>query len=185
MIKPIGIKISKNCKNLNEFNNLISDLLTNDTVQQMSQYIQHGDTTTLQHCINVAYYNYRICKKLSWNTRAAARAGLLHDLFLYDWHHYDRHKGELWHGANHPKLALANASKLFSLNMLESEMIEKHMFPVTLSLPRHKETYVIVLVDKYCGLLETVLFRVQIIGHAFLKLKSKMSRKKDISQITE
>ena len=56
-------------------------------------------------------------------------------------------------------------------------MIEKHMFPLNITaLPKYRETLVIVLVDKYCGLLETVIPRLKKLSSPFLKLMAKRSR---------
>ena len=65
-----------------EFNDIIKDIISNDTVLQMKNYIQHFDTNCFQHCKNVAYYSYLMCKKLGLDYRSAARAGMFHDLFL-------------------------------------------------------------------------------------------------------
>ena len=50
------------------------------------------------------------------------------------------------------------------------------MFPLAISLPRHKETVVIILVDKYCGLIETVAFRVRLAEHQARKLKRMITK---------
>lgn len=100
---------------------------------------QHGRlfsarrTTCLRHSINVSYLSYLFCKKHGLDARAAARGGLLHDLFLYDWHFYRRRKGERLHGFEHPKKALANASAMFSLTWKEREIILRHMWPLTIT----------------------------------------------------
>ena len=70
-----------------EYYYYVQDLINEEPVVQMKQYLQHGTTTTFEHCLNVSYYNYLICKKFGLDARAGARAGLLHDLFLYDWHY--------------------------------------------------------------------------------------------------
>ena len=104
----------------------------------------------------MSYLSYLFCKKHGLDARAAARGGLLHDLFLYDWHFYRRRKGERLHGFEHPKKALANASALFSLTWKEREIILRHMWPLTITPPRCREAYVIVAYDKYCSLMETL-----------------------------
>ena len=43
----------------------------------------------------------------------------------------------------------------YSLNNIEKDIIEKHMWPLTLRLPKYKESYVVLMVDKYCALFET------------------------------
>jgi uncharacterized protein len=52
----------------------------------MEKFIQHSDVSCLEHCMSVSYNSYLICRRLGLNYQAAARGGLLHDLFLYDWH---------------------------------------------------------------------------------------------------
>lgn len=139
----------------NGYYDTVSDLLNNEFVLKMKDYTQHGVTTTYQHCINVSYYNYKLCKFFKLNARAGARAGLLHDFFLYDWHTYKKDTRYKLHGFTHPKTALQNASQHFELSACEKDIILKHMFPLTITPPSYKETIVIVLVDKYCGLIET------------------------------
>ena len=68
-----------------EFNSIISDIINNDAVKEMKKYNQHYDCDCYSHCLDVAYTSYLICKKLKLDYRSAARAGMLHDFFLYDW----------------------------------------------------------------------------------------------------
>lgn len=138
------------------FYSCISDLVHHPVVLSMKRYTQHGETDCYQHCVNVAYYNYYFCTVLGLDACSAARAGMLHDLFLYDWHTQAARTGQHFHGLTHPKCALRHAEKYFVLNDLEQEMILKHMWPLTIVPPSHWETLVICLVDKYCSLCETV-----------------------------
>ncbi len=120
----------------------------------MKSIVHHGHTTTFQHCLNVSYYNYFFCKLLSFDARSAARGGLLHDLFLYDWHL--KEYGGPKHAWGHAGFALVNAKKHFELNEIEIDIIKKHMFPLNIALPRYRETVVITIVDKICGIWEVV-----------------------------
>ena len=142
---------------------LVSDLLDSEVVMQMKQYMHHGHTTCFQHCLNVSYYNYLICKLLSLDERAGARAGLLHDLFFYDRKEYNlsKQKWQASHSKHHSLLAASNASEITSITALEKDMIEKHMWPVTRPMPKYKETYVITVIDKYCAVLEFCVPKVQ------------------------
>lgn len=140
---------------------VVQDIWENEQVQSMRQYPQHGVTSCLQHSLNVSYLSYRFCLAHGLDARAAARAGLLHDLFLYDWHAHRREKGERLHGFTHPGKALENARRLFSLTPKESDIILRHMWPLTLTPPNSREAYVVVLVDKYTSLLET--FRCEVL----------------------
>lgn len=55
----------------------------------------------------------------------------------------------------HPKIALENSKKLFDLNEKEKDIILKHMWPLTLSLPKYKESFIVTLADKYSTFIET------------------------------
>lgn len=161
MLRAIASKIdildNKNSIAL-EYHSYVESLINNSFVLQMKLYIQHGSTTCYQHCINVSYYSYRFCKLLklfNFDIKSVARAGLLHDFFLYDWHNKKREKGNKLHGFSHPQIALENAKLHFELNDCECDIILKHMFPLNIQPPKYKETMVVVLVDKYCAILET------------------------------
>lgn len=131
-----------------EYINLIRDLLENKMVQEMKKYKQHFNVTRFNHCLLVSYNSYLMCKKKKLDYKSAARAGLLHDLFLYDWHKRENgRKG--FHAFTHSKTALQNAMKITNLNDIEKDMIIKHMWPVTWQLPKYKETFIITFVDKY------------------------------------
>lgn len=137
-----------------EFINIIKDILENETVQQMNNYKQHYETTCFEHCLVASYYCYLYCKKLNLDYISCSRAAMLHDLFLYNWRkRQNGRKG--FHAFTHPKTAYENASKLFNLNDKESDIILKHMWPVTLSFPKYKESFLLTIVDKYCALYES------------------------------
>lgn len=140
--------------NDNEFQMIIKDLITNDTVKQMKNFRQHYETTCYDHCYTASYYCYLICKKYNLDYKSAARAAMLHDLFLYDWRERQPDRKGL-HAFTHGKTACENACKLFNLNEKEKDMIIKHMWPVTLELPRSLEGFVLTFVDKYCAMSES------------------------------
>ncbi len=137
----------------NEYRQCIDDLLTNPIVLSIQNFVQHGNLSCLEHCINVSYKSYIICKYLNLNYRSAARGGLLHDLFLYDWHISKPQNG--LHAFTHPTTALKNANMYFNLNDAEKDIIVKHMWPLTLKIPKYKESFIVSLVDKYCAFTET------------------------------
>ena len=110
-----------------EYMECVKDILCHPVFQSMDQYIQHGTTTCKTHCIQVSYLGYKLCKQLGGNWRSAARAGLLHDLFLYDWHTHAKETGQYFHGFTHPKAALENADRYFRLTGEERMIILRHM----------------------------------------------------------
>ena len=96
-------------KEFREFYRTIQDVAEHPVVLRMKKYPHHGDTSCYKHCMRVAYFNYIICKKLHLDAKSAARAGMLHDLFLYDWHTHARETGERLHGFTHAEKAYKNA----------------------------------------------------------------------------
>lgn len=139
-----------------EFNLIINDLINNETVLEMKKYYQHGSTSCFEHCYNVAYVCYKMAKKLGLDYVSATRGAMLHDLFLYDWRTPKKDRvNKKMHTFTHGKIALNNATKLFKLNDTEKDMILRHMWPVTLKMPKTKEGFLLTLADKYCAIIET------------------------------
>ena len=143
-------KIDKNT----EFQEIIKPLIANETVQQMKNFKQHYNTSCFDHCYMASFYCYLICKKLKLDYISATRAAMLHDLFLYDWRKKQPDRKGL-HAFTHGKTACENACKLFDLNDKEKDIIKKHMWPVTLALPKSREAFILTFVDKYCALSES------------------------------
>ena len=156
-------------KDTKEFEQIIEDICNNQTVLKMKDYRQHYDTSCYDHCKNVAFISYRICKKLKLDYKSTARAAMLHDLFLYNWRErQDGRKG--LHAFTHPKTALENARKIYDLNEKEEDIILKHMWPLTVKLPKYPESYVVTLADKYSAICEScVHYRENIFSKRMLR----------------
>lgn len=152
-----------------EYYECIKDIINNELVLKMSEFNQHGVTSCLEHSLNVSYNNYKICKNLNLDYSSAARAGLLHDFFLYDWHVKRKNKLFEKHGFTHSKIALSNALTCFTLNNMEKDIILKHMWPLNIALPKYKETYIMIFIDKIISVSE--VFQVLNIKRYFLKVK--------------
>lgn len=129
-----------------EFANIIKEITNNEKVNEMKRYKQHYDVSTYEHCIHVSYMCYVICKKLRLDYIENTKKPEFLKRYLR------------LHAFSHPKIALKNAKDEFELNELEQEMILKHMWPVTIALPRHIETYIITIADKLCAINESVEF---------------------------
>lgn len=139
------------------FEELIKEYFESDVVQEMDQYIQHGTTTTLEHCENVAWISYLINEKLHLNADEKELIGvaMLHDLFLYDWH--DGEPSRKTHGFDHPEIACNNAIKHFGISEKEQEAIRSHMWPLNITkIPKSKVALIVCIADKYCALIETI-----------------------------
>ena len=164
--KEVNMKAKKELISEVEFQEIISDLVHNETVQQMKNFRQHYETTCFDHCYTAAFYCYKICKKFNLDYRSATRAAMLHDLFLYDWRERQPDRKGL-HAFTHGICACKNACKIFDLNEKEKDIILKHMWPVTIAFPKSIEGFILTFVDKYCA-----------ISESFKILKSRLFRKK-------
>ena len=130
----------------------VAPLLGTPAVQQLRQFHQHtAATTRLDHCMTVAYFSFTVCRRFGLDYRAAARGGLLHDLYAENWPGSDG--GALSRWRTHPAAALENA-RVFGLSDKEADIIVKHMWPLTLTPPRYRESFVVSCADKAAAILE-------------------------------
>ena len=141
----------------------------NPKVQQMREFIQHGDVTTYQHCKNVVlvscWLNHRL--HLGADETSLAVGAFLHDFYLYDWHkkgtfHGIRRLFEM-HGFSHPGCACVNAEKVFHITKKEQSIISSHMWPLTFRhVPSCREAIIVCLADKYCAVVESMFKRSRV-----------------------
>lgn len=142
--------------NIKNFSEYIGEIENVSEIHKMKEYMQHGKLSTYSHCKQVSYYSYVLAQKLKLNLDYASliRGAFLHDFYLYDWH--TRNDGHNLHAFTHPKKALENASKSFKLNSKEINIIDSHMWPLTINkFPKSKEAIIVCLVDKYCAIRES------------------------------
>ena len=118
---------------LEEFCRTTEELLGSDAVRMMGRWKHHGHISTLDHSLFVAYCSYRAARALRLDETAAARAGLLHDLYLYDSRDTSAHPG--WQCFDHPRAAARNAAELTALSEKERNIILSHMWPLGGQLP--------------------------------------------------
>ncbi len=133
-----------------EYNAIVADILDNEEFLKLRNFFHHN-SSIYEHAKIVSYIAYRLCKYLNLDYKSAARGALLHDFFLYDWRDHDEPElaKDKYHGFEHPKIALGNALKHFSLNDVEKDIIVKHMWPLTLIPPKYQESYIVTFTDKY------------------------------------
>ena len=92
--------------------------------------------------------------KLNLDYKSVARAGMLHDFYLYDWR--IKSSWHRWHAFKHGRFASINACKLFDLSNKEIDMIKKHMWPVTPIPPKSIEGFILTFADKYSASIESL-----------------------------
>ena len=137
---------------LNEFCRTTRELLASEQVRSMGRWNHHGRITTLDHSLFVAYLSYRAARALGLDAQAAARGGLLHDLYLYDGHDRTAYPGN--HCFYHPAAALNNARELVEMSEKEENIIVSHMWPRAKTMPRSREALIVNVADKFCAVLE-------------------------------
>lgn len=113
----------------------------------------HPGASCYEHSVFVSYVAFRLARRWGLDFRAAARGGLLHDLYLYDARDHRNYEGNQCFA--HPKAALKNARALCgSLSPKEENIIISHMWPLARRRPRYGEAYVVNLADKFCATAE-------------------------------
>ena len=101
----------------------------------------------------MAYIAFRLARRWNLDYVAAARGGLLHDLYLYNPKDRTAHPGNQCF--DHPKFALRNAETLCGrLTPKEQNIIISHMWPLARRMPRCREAFVVKLSDKLCATAE-------------------------------
>ncbi len=142
-------KMKLNAADDSEFLEILGEISSNSEYQRLKDFYHHS-SSIYEHIINVAYTTFRISKYLKLDYRSATRGALLHDFFCYDWRNHDLPDlaADKFHGIEHPKIALANSEKHFTLNSIEKDIILKHMWPLTIQPPKYKESYVVTFADK-------------------------------------
>lgn len=127
-----------------------SDILQHPNFLSEQKYRHHKYTTTYQHSIHVAMISLEIVDRyhiVNISLEDLVRGALLHDYYLYNWHN----RAERWHKPHaykHPKIAAENAVRDFSINGKVYDEISKHMWPLTLGIPKYKESWIVTMSDK-------------------------------------
>lgn len=137
---------------------LLQRLPSTEEAGRMKRYIQHGRISTYDHVLSVVRLSYYLNRHFHLGARDAelVRGAFLHDFYLYDWHE-GGYPGRL-HGLHHPAIALENAMRLYPLTDVEQNIIESHMWPLTLrKIPRCRAAWIVCVADKICSAYETVV----------------------------
>ena len=136
-----------------EYKKIVKEIFRNVEFKKLYN-IEHHGISRMEHSIKISYYAYKIAKKLGIDYVSVARGGLLHDFFLDG----DERNGKrkFLDTFTHPKRALKTSIDNFTVNDIEKNIIVSHMFPIYLSLPKYKESFLVNLVDKIIGCKELI-----------------------------
>ena len=139
-----------------EFESIVSDIVLNKDFNKLNKDMHHG-ITRYEHSMRVARHSFMACKLFKMKEiNEVTRAALLHDFYSDEELEGIKSNKKL---KKHPEKALNNSLKYFELNDMQKDVISKHMFPVTLSLPKYKESYLVSLIDKVVGAYEMLRFK--------------------------
>ena len=137
------------------FDSIAKEMLSNSKFMRLAYESHHG-MTRLDHSLNVARKVYHYAIKFKLDYISATRAAIMHDFFTNA--DFISNHG-LIQGVVHPDIALANARGEFEVNDKEANMIESHMFPLSITLPRSKEAWLLTIVDKIQAIIEYATYK--------------------------
>lgn len=131
----------------------VGELLASPQVQAMRDIRHHPGVSCYEHSVFVSYTAFRLAGKWGGDRRAAARGGLLHDLYLYD----PRSLPSWRQCFAHPVAAARNAAALRGgLSSKEENCILAHMWPLSVRMPHSREAAAVCLADKLCSVAEVL-----------------------------
>jgi len=139
-----------------EYLEIVSFILEHPEFKKRLKYHHHENRSVYVHSLIVSYNSYKVSKFFHLDYRKSAIGGLLHDFYYNDWQASPKRKKKIseLHGISHPKEALENSKKIFPevIDKKTSDIIVKHMFPLTIRPPKYLESWVITIVDKCVSL---------------------------------
>lgn len=125
-----------------EFEKIIKPIMENKEFRKLDEVSHHG-ISRLHHSLRVAYFSYKISKKLRLEYKETTEAALLHDFFIDE----VDDENSLFKLRRHPLYAEQNASKHFNLTDRQKDIIKTHMFPITFTPPKYIESWIVDIVD--------------------------------------
>ncbi len=143
-----------------EYLDIVKPILDHPEMQKRKTFVHHESCSVYDHCLSVSIISYCWAKILGWDYRSAAIGGLLHDFYDEPWqnemHEVTQHckKFREKHGFVHARKAAANARKFFPDYVDEKvdNIIRRHMFPLNITPPKYKESWLVSTADKYSSL---------------------------------
>ena len=138
-----------------EFLDIVSPIINNEEFLKRKNYAHHENESVYDHSMKVAFSSYLCAKKLKLDYKSVAIGGLLHDFYYEDWQNKHVHKKFFqMHGFVHARQALENSKKVFPelMNKTIENIILRHMFPLNITPPKYKESWIVSIMDKKCSM---------------------------------
>lgn len=154
-------KIEKYLEPDTEYYKIVKPILESTEFQKRKEFVHHESCSVFDHCLLVSILSYRWAKKWNCDYKSAAIGGLLHDFYDKPWQTKDHKIAEhakvhffKQHGFVHASQATKNAYKYFPelINPRIENIIKRHMFPLNITPPKYKESWIITMVDKYVSM---------------------------------
>ena len=131
----------------------VAALLAAPEVARLKTIRHHPGVSCYEHSAFVSYVAWRLARRWGADGALAARAGLLHDLYLYD----PRSLPSWRQCFAHPVAAARNAAALEgALSPKEENCILAHMWPLSVRAPHSREAAAVCLADKLCSVAEVL-----------------------------
>ncbi len=136
-----------------EYQACVEELLSSPQVARLKDIRHHPGVSCYEHSAFVSYVAWRLARRWGADGTMAARAGLLHDLYLYD----PRSLPSWRQCFAHPRAAAVNAAALRGgLSPREENCILAHMWPLSVRAPHSREAAAVCLADKLCAVAEVL-----------------------------
>ncbi len=140
---------------------VLAPYISDEKVQEMKNYVQHGNVSTYEHVSDVTKLCYLMNTRLHLGAdeKTLLAGAFLHDFYLYDWHTVGKQLDGL-HGYVHADIAARNAKKRFDIDDKVHSVIKTHMWPLNLTaVPSSKEAWILTTADKVISIKETLFKR--------------------------
>ncbi len=137
-----------------DFIDCISDILITKEFQDMRSVTQHSpECNRYGHSAYVSYIAYNICNRLGLDAESAARGGILHDFEIPSLTPEGISDFKMLFV--HSRIAVEHASSMFKLNEKEKNIIDSHMWPLSVrGVPLSLEAVIVNFADNYCAIIE-------------------------------
>lgn len=130
-----------------ELENIYQRFFHDEKIERMKTISMHRGCNCFIHSFRVAKLAIKnALRHKNVNLKNILIGSILHDYYLYDWR-VDRARKK-HHTANHPKIAIKNASKDFGVGEEVKAIIASHMWPMNFRIfPKTKEQRITGLAD--------------------------------------
>lgn len=134
-----------------EFISYIKEVISNPEFIKRKNYMHHENESVYDHSMKVAYKSFLYAKKHNLDKKNITIGAILHDFYFKPWQENKEKKKFLkMHGFVHASEALENSIKYFPnlINDMTRDIILRHMFPLNITPPKYKESWVVTFMDK-------------------------------------